>query len=92
MTSLSETSMLAGSSGVTSGYTINQSIRFNEPHHLANYLYDICNLFNIFYQQENILSLKDEEMKESKLLLTKYFLDTIKLTFNCLGIEPVEKM
>ena len=29
MTSLSETSMLAGSSGVTSGYTIDQSIRFN---------------------------------------------------------------
>ena len=30
MTSLSETSMLAGSSGVTSGYTIDQSIRFND--------------------------------------------------------------
>jgi len=29
MTSLSETSLLAGSSGVTSGYTIDQSIRFN---------------------------------------------------------------
>ena len=71
---------------------INQSVRFNEPHHLANYLYEISNLFNIFYQQENILSLKNEEMKESKLLLTKYFLDTIKLTFSCLGIEPVEKM
>ena len=71
---------------------INQSVRFNEPHHLANYLYDISNLFNIFYQQENILNLKNEEMKESKLLLTKYFLDTIKLTFNCLGIEPVERM
>ncbi len=71
---------------------INQSVRFNEPHHLANYLYDICNLFNIFYQQENILNLKNKEMKESKLLLTKYFLDTIKLTFSCLGIEPVEKM
>ena len=29
MTSLSETSMLAGSSGVTSGYTIDQSIRLS---------------------------------------------------------------
>ena len=71
---------------------INQSIRFNEPHHLANYLYDICNLFNIFYQQENILSLKNQEVKESKLLLIKYFLDTIELTFKCLGIDPVERM
>ena len=30
MTSLSETSLLAGSSGVTSGYTIDQSIRFDQ--------------------------------------------------------------
>ena len=30
MTSLSETSMLAGSSGVSTGYTIDQSIRFND--------------------------------------------------------------
>ena len=29
MTSLSETSLLAGSSGVVSGYKIDQSIRFN---------------------------------------------------------------
>ena len=71
---------------------INQSIKFNEPHHLANYLYEICNLFNIFYQHENILNMKNEEIKESKLLLTKYFLDTIHLCFDCLGIEPVEKM
>jgi len=71
---------------------INQSINFNEPHHLANYLYEICNLFNIFYQDENILNLENEELKKSKLLLTKYFLDTTKLVFGCLGIEPVEEM
>ena len=71
---------------------IRQSIKFNEPHHLANYLYEISNLFNIFYQNENILNLKNEELKNSKLSLTKYFLDTTKLVFQCLGIEPVEEM
>tara|TARA_B100000902_G_scaffold104266_1_gene106500 strand:- start:1913 stop:3550 length:1638 start_codon:yes stop_codon:yes gene_type:complete len=71
---------------------INQSIKFNEPHHLANYLYEISNLFNIFYQNENILKLENEEIKKSKLLLTKYFLNITKLVFECLGIEPVEKM
>ncbi len=71
---------------------ISQSINFNEPHHLANYLYEISNLFNIFYQNENILNLKNEELKNSKLSLTKYFLDTAKLVFQCLGIEPVEEM
>jgi len=71
---------------------INQSIKFNEPHHLANYLYEIANLFNIFYQDENILNLEDEEIKNSKLLITKYFLDITQLVFECLGIEPVDEM
>ena len=71
---------------------ISQSIKFNEPHHLANYLYEISNLFNIFYQNENILNLKNNELKNSKLSLTKYFLDTTKLVFQCLGIEQVEEM
>ncbi len=71
---------------------IDQSIKFNEPHHLANYLYEISNLFNIFYQEENILNLKDEESRKSKLLLTKYFLDTSEIVFKCLGIETVDEM
>ena len=71
---------------------INQSIEFNEPHHLANYLYELSNLFNIFYQEENILNLKDEKSKKSKLLLTKYFLDTSEIVFKCLGIETVDEM
>ena len=71
---------------------INQSIEFNEPHHLANYLYELSNLFNIFYQEENILNLEDEKSKKSKLLLTKYFLDTSEIVFKCLGIETVDEM
>ena len=72
--------------------SIKQSIRFSEPHHLADYLYEICNLFNIFYQEENILTLKDEDSKKSKLLLIKYFLETTEIVFKCLGIETVDEM
>ena len=71
---------------------INQSIKFNEPHHLANYLYEIANLFNIFYQDENILNLENQEIKNSKLLITKCFLDVTQLVFEGLGIEPVDQM
>ena len=71
---------------------VNQSIKYSEPHHLANYLYEICNLFNIFYQEENILNLKDEQSKKSKLLLTKYFLETSEIVFKCLGMEIVDEM
>jgi len=73
-------------------FYINQSTKFNEPHHLANYLYDISNLFNNFYQGENILSTGKEEVKNSKLLITKYFLQNSNLVMSCLGINPVNKM
>ena len=73
-------------------FHINQSVKYSEPHHLANYLYEISNLFNIFYQEENILNLKDEGSKKSKLLITKYFLEISELVFKCLGIESVEEM
>ena len=73
-------------------FYINQSTKFNEPHHLANYLYDISNLFNNFYQGENILSVENEEVKKSKLLITKYFLQNSNLVMSCLGINPVNKM
>ena len=73
-------------------FYINQSTKFNEPHHLANYLYDISNLFNNFYQGENILSVEDVEVKKSKLLITKYFLQNSNLVMSCLGINPVNKM
>ena len=71
---------------------INLSVKFSEPHHLANYLYEISNLYNIFYQEENILNSEDEKSKKSKLLLTKYFLDISEIVFNCLGIETVDEM
>ncbi len=73
-------------------FNINQSVKYSEPHHLANYLYEISNLFNIFYQEENILNLKDEESKKSKLLIIKYFLEISELVLKCLGIESVEEM
>ena len=33
-----------------------------------------------------------QDLKKSKLLLIKYFLNTTKLVFGCLGIKPVEEM
>ena len=71
---------------------LNQSIKYSEPHHLANYLYEISNLFNIFYQEENILNLNDEASKKSKLILINYFLKISELVFKCLGMETVEEM
>ena len=73
-------------------FYIKQSIKHYEPHHLANYLYDISNLFNNFYQGEKILDVKDEEVRNSRLIITEYFIKHSILVMNCLGIKPVDKM
>ena len=74
------------------GYYLERSIEMSEPHHLADYLYELANLFNIFYEDEKILNIEDEKIKNSKLYITKLFLETCHNVMFCLGIEPVNEM
>ena len=74
------------------GYFLEQSASLNEPHHLANYLYEISNLFNQFYENEKISDIVDSNHISSKLFITKLFLTTSNNVMLCLGITPVNKM
>lgn len=69
-----------------------QALDYNEPHHLADYLYQISNLFNSMYQSENILENKNNFKKINKILITKYFVNYSLLLMESLGISPVDKM
>ena len=73
-------------------YYFNQALNNNEPHHLADYLYELSNLFNSMYQNESILENKNETKMFNKLKITHYFQDYSKLLMESLGIQPVEKM
>jgi arginyl-tRNA synthetase len=68
------------------------SYKNNEPHHLANYLYEISNLFNTFYQDSNIKNLEDGSNKDFKIEVTKLFIQYSHFVMNCLGISPANKM
>ena len=68
------------------------SLRNNEPHHLANYLYDISNAFNTFYQDSNIKKIDDDAERNQKIFITSLFIEYSHLVMSCLGITPVEKM
>ena len=74
------------------GYFLEQSFLLNEPHHLANYLYDISNSFNQFYEHEKLSEIENSNHLSSKLYLVKLFLTTSQNVMFCLGINPVEKM
>ena len=73
-------------------YYLEQSALLNEPHHLANYLYEISNLFNQFYENEKISSLSDLNHINSKMYIANLFLTTSQNTMFCLGILPVDEM
>ena len=68
------------------------SIKNNEPHHLANYLYTISNAFNAFYQDSNIKKIEDTNERNQKILITTLFIEYSHLVMSCLGIAPVKKM
>jgi len=68
------------------------SLKNNEPHHLANYLYDISNAFNTFYQDSNIKKIEDTAERNQKIFITSLFIEYSHLVMSCLGIIPVEKM
>lgn len=69
-----------------------QTLKNSEPHHLAEYLYEISNLFNSVYQNENIIKNVDEVIKVNKLIITSYFIKYSELLFRSLGLTTVEKM
>jgi arginyl-tRNA synthetase len=68
------------------------SLKNNEPHHLANYLYTISNAFNAFYQDSNIKKIEDTDERNQKILITNLFIEYSHLVMSCLGITPVKKM
>ena len=73
-------------------YYLEQSALLNEPHHLANYLYEISNLFNQFYENEKLSIITDPNQMASKLYIINLFLTTSHNTMFCLGILPVDEM
>jgi len=68
------------------------SLKNNEPHHLANYLYTISNAFNAFYQDSNIKKIEDTNERNQKIFITSLFVQYSHLVMSCLGIKPVQKM
>ena len=73
-------------------FFLDLSLKNSEPHHLANYLYDISNLFNSFYQDSNIKKIEDEAERSQKIFITTLFIQYSHLVMSCLGITPVKKM
>lgn len=69
-----------------------KSYKNASPNILCEYLYELCNLYNKFYNDINISNQKDINLKNNYLSLTKLVLDTINNLLSVLAISPVDKM
>ena len=74
-------------------YYFKLSLQNNEPHHLAEYLYKICQEFNSFYNAEKIFSKnKTQEEISNDLFIVSCFMQKLTIISECLGIELVDEM
>lgn len=74
-------------------YYFNLSYSKNEPHHLGEYLYKLCQEFNSFYGSNKIFSeANSEEEISNYLFIVESYISTLEVVFECLGIEPVDSM
>ena len=64
----------------------------NSPHILCKYSYEITKVFNTFYNNVHILNEDNESKKINRLRLVELFWNTLKDSFNILGIEMPNKM
>jgi len=61
------------------------------PHLICNYLFDLAQKYNLFYQKNPILK-AEKDVKDLRLLITKVTAQIIKNGLYLLGIKTVEKM
>ena len=61
------------------------------PNRLCNYLFELCQIFNRFYDQLPILKAESKTIF-SRLLLCSLTEKTLKLSLDLLGIESLERM
>ena len=60
-----------------------------KPHHLANYLFDLAQIFNVFYENVKVLGSPREELLIGLII---EYLKILKKGLNILGIDTTTKM
>ena len=64
----------------------------NTLNYIADILYEICSLFNKFYNNCNIVNEENDEVKASYVAFIKIVYSYIKELINVLAIDEVERM
>lgn len=71
---------------------IEMSARTYKPNLLSNYLYELTQTFNGFYQEVSVLNTLREDLRTSRLDLVHGFTQVLKNGLTILGIQTFERM
>jgi arginyl-tRNA synthetase len=66
--------------------------KFREPHRLATYTEELCSLFHRFYNKYQVVSDKNKDLSQARLLLIETVKDTLAICLDLMGISAPEKM
>ncbi len=59
------------------------------PHHICNYLFELAQEFNRFYEKSRVIGSEDEA---ARLWLVERYADTLRAGLGLLGIESPDAM
>ena len=60
-----------------------------EPHHICNYLFELAQEFNRYYEKNQVVG---DELEEHRAGLVVVYADTLKAGLSILGIHAPDKM
>jgi len=63
-----------------------------EPHRLATWAEELCGLFHRYYNKFQVVSAKNKELSQARLLLIDTVRMSLALAFDLMGISAPEKM
>jgi arginyl-tRNA synthetase len=69
--------------------TIDKSVNELLPHHICSYLYELCQVFNRFYEYSRVIG---DPRQDLRLALVNSYADTLKAGLGILGIEAPDKL
>ena len=72
--------------------SINEAMYDKSLSEISEYLYQVINTYNNFYNANKVLGEEDTELRKSWLGLTKATYNSVSVLLNILGIEEPEKM
>jgi len=71
---------------------VQDAARDYKPNYVANYIYQLANQFNEFYEFLRVLQAEEPGMKEARLALSRAAQIVLKNGLNLLGIDAPERM